>query len=118
MVKNKKSIDLMKDELGGKIIKEIVALRLKMYSYLTDEDHAEKKANDIKKYVIKWEIKFQNYKECLEVDKTTLRSQQRFRSETHDVFTEKVNKFALSTNDDKRILTHDGVTTCPYGYGC
>ena len=41
--KNKKVIGLMKDE-GGRIIKEIVALRPKTYSYLTDDCKEDKKA--------------------------------------------------------------------------
>ena len=43
MSKNKKVVVLIKDELGGKIMKEIVALRSNMYTYLTDEDHVDKK---------------------------------------------------------------------------
>ena len=35
---NQKLIGLMKDELGGTIMIEFVALRPKTYSYLTDED--------------------------------------------------------------------------------
>ena len=44
-----------------------------------------------------------------------LRSQHRFRSDHHKVYTEEVNKIALSSNDDKRIETFDRVTTYPYG---
>ena len=63
--KNKKVIGLMKDELGGKIIKEFVALRLKTYSYLTDDCKEDKKAKGTKKCVIKRELKFNDYKGCL-----------------------------------------------------
>ena len=48
-------------------------------------------------------------------DKVIIRSQQRFRSYNHKVYTEEVNKIALSSNDDKRIQTFDKVTTYPYG---
>ena len=43
------------------------------------------------------------------------RSQQRFRSDHHKVYTEEVNKIALSSNDDKGIQTFDKVTTYRYG---
>ena len=54
---------LIKDELGGKIMKEIVAPRHKTYSYLTDHDQVEKKVKGTKKSVIKREIKFRDHKE-------------------------------------------------------
>ena len=44
-----------------------------------------------------------------------IKSQQRFRSDHHKVYTEEVNKIAISSNDDKRIQTFDRVTTYPYG---
>ena len=43
-----------------------------------------------------------------------LRSQQIFKSDYHEVYTEEVDKIALSSNDNKRLETYDGVTTCPY----
>ena len=55
--KNKKVIGLMKDELGGKIITEFVALRPKTYSFLTDDGKEDKKAKGTKKCVIKKMIK-------------------------------------------------------------
>ena len=48
-------------------------------------------------------------------NKNVYRSQQRFRSYNHDVYTEEVNKIALSSNDDKRLQTFDRITTYPYG---
>ena len=44
-----------------------------------------------------------------------LRSQQRFKSDGHDVYTEDINKVALSFNDDKRLMSYDGITIYPYG---
>ena len=44
-----------------------------------------------------------------------LKSQQRFKSEKHVVYTEEVNKIALSSNDDKRLQTFDRITSYSYG---
>ena len=60
-------------------------------------------------------LKFNDYKNCLLSDKVVLKSQQRFKSERHNVYTEKVNKIALSSNDDKRLQAFNKITTYPYG---
>ena len=114
--KNKKVIGLMNDELGGEIITEFVTLRPKTYSYLTDDSKEDKKAKGTKKCVIKKMIKFDGYKKCLLNDKAILKSQQRFISNKHDVYTEDINKIALSNDDDKRIVSSDKITSYPYGY--
>ena len=57
---------------------------------------------------------FENYKDSLFNDEVIIRSQQRFRSDHHRVYTEEVNKIALSSKDDKRLQTFDKVTTFPY----
>ena len=44
-----------------------------------------------------------------------MRSQQRFKSDHHRAYTEEVNKIALSSNEDKRLQTSDGITTYPHG---
>ena len=102
--KNKKVIGLMKGELGGRVITEFVALRPKTYSYLTDDYKEDKKAKGTKKCVIKRMIKFDDYKNCLLSGEVILKSQQRFISKGHDVYTGNINKIALSSNDDKRIV--------------
>ena len=102
--RKKKGIGLMKDELGGKIMTEFVALRPKTYAYVIDDDDSEvKKAKGTNKCVIKRVLNFNDYKNCLLNDGVVLKSQQRFKSEKHDVYTEEVNKIALSNNDDKRL---------------
>ena len=114
--KNKKVIGLMKDELGGKIITEFVTLRPKTYSFLTDDGKEDKKAKGTKKCIIKKMIKFNDYKKCLLNDEVILKSQQRFISKKHDVYTENFNKIALSNNDDKRIVSSNKISSYPYGY--
>ena len=96
-------------------MKEFVALRAKTYAYLTDDDGEEKKAKGTKKCVIKRKLMFKNYKGCLFNGEVILKSQQRFKSDHHKVYTEEVNKIALSSDDDKRLQTFDRVTTYPYG---
>ena len=69
MVIPKKVIGMMKDELGGKIMKEFIGLRPKCYSYLTEDGNVNKKVKGTKKCVIKKEIMFNNYVECLKEQK-------------------------------------------------
>ena len=114
--KNKKVIGLMKDELCGGIITEFVALRPKTYSYMTDEFIEMKKAKGTKKCVIKKMLKFEDYKKCLFDNEPMLKSQQRFKSKSHEVYTENINKISLSSNDDKKTVAFDGTTSYAYGY--
>ena len=114
--KNKNVIGLMKDELGGKIITKFVTLRPKTYLYLTDDGKEDKKAKGTKTCVIKRMIKFNGYTNCLLNDKVLLKSQQRFISKKHDVYTEDINKLELSNDNDKRIVSSDTFTSYPYGY--
>ena len=74
-----------------------------------------KKNKGTKKCIIKHRIMHKNYTDCLFNNKTILRSQQRFKSEHHEVYTEEVNKIALSSNDDKRLQTFDRITIYPHG---
>ena len=64
----------MKDELGGKIMKESVAPRPKMYRYLSSDHHVDNKAKGTNKCIIKRKIKFEDYKACLGNNRTILRT--------------------------------------------
>ena len=113
--KNKKVPGMMKDEAGGKIIEEFVGLRSKLYSYKMFEGKEEKKCKGIKKVVVKKQISFEDYKECLFSRAPQMRKMNVIRSHQHEIFSETVNKIALSANDDKRIILDDGISTLAFG---
>ena len=113
--KNKKVIGFLKDELGGKIVKVFFGVRAKTWAYLMDDDSEHKRAKETKKYIIKKDLMVKNYEDCLFNIKIILKSQQVFRSDHHNVYTVKIIKIALSSNDDKRLQIFDRITTYPYG---
>ena len=142
--KNKNMIGLMKDELGGQIMKEFVGLRAKTYSYLKDNNDEDKKAKEPKNCVIKRNLQFRDYKKCLKAsqienkiyylekkktnvdclkedkkefvkNKLILKTKQSFKSERYNVFTEVINKIASSSSDDKRMQSIDSIETYAYG---
>ena len=65
-----------------------------------DDDSEHKKAIGTKKCVIKRILMFKNFKDCLFNNKLILKSQQRFKSNHHNIYTEQINKIGLSSNDD------------------
>ena len=84
-----------------------VGVRLKTYAYLMNDDSEHKKVKGTKKCIIKRRLVVKNYENCLLNNKIILKSQQRFKGDCHEMYTEEVNKIALSSNDDKRLQTFD-----------
>ena len=113
---NKKVLGMFKDEAAGKIIKEFVGLRAKLYSYKMDEGKENKRCKGIKKAVVEKSIRHEDYKTCLETGKEQLRRQNIIRSYEHEIYTEEVNKIALSAADDKRYLLKDSFDTLAWGH--
>ena len=112
---NKKKIGLMKDECGGKIVTEWVALRPKLYSFLT-EDGEKQKAKGLKKSMKNKSLRHENFLKCLRTGESQTRKQCLFRSRDHHIFTENMVKVALSANDDKRIVLENGIDTLSLGH--
>ena len=112
---NKKVIGMFKDEASGKQIAEFVGLRAKLYSYRVEESYEEKKCKGVKKAVIKKTITFNDYKDCLFDNKPAMRKMNVIRSHLHTMYTETVNKIALSPFDDKRLMITK-IHTLAYGH--
>ena len=113
---NKKLIGKFKDEFGGRQIKEFIGLRSKLYSILTDKGEEIKKNKGVKVSVVKKTISHNNYRDCLFSKVPQMRSMNVIRSHLHEVYTETVNKVALSADDDKRIICEDGIQTLAIGH--
>ena len=90
---NKKVIGLMKDELGGAIMTEFIALRPKLYSFRKLYGVEDKKCKGIKKCVVKKTLSFDDYINCLlnPTNESFYRSQLMFRSKKHEVHTIEVD---------------------------
>ena len=112
---NKKKIGLMKDDCGGKIVTEWVALRPKLYSFLT-EVGGKQKAKGLKKSMKNKSLRHENFLKCLRTGESQTRKQCLFRSRDHHIFTENMVKVALSANDDKRIVLENGIDTLSLGH--
>ena len=91
---NKKVIGMMKDEA----------------------EKEEKKCKGVKKSEVKRTINFKDYKDCLFTGKKHMRSMNVIRSHKHEIFTETINKVALSSEDDKRIICEDKIHTLAHGH--
>ena len=80
-----------------------------------DDDTEHKKAKRTKNRVMKKDLMFKSYTDCLLKNKIILKSQQSLKSDYHNVCTEQINEIVLSSNDDKRLQTFDKIITYPYG---
>ena len=113
---NKKIIGKFKDETAWIPISEFIGLRSKMYSYIKENQLCGKTCKGINKYVIKNNIKHQDYKEVLFNNKQMNHTMKTIRSVNHKLGSYELNKVSLSCFDDKRYIHDDGVTSHAYGH--
>jgi hypothetical protein len=113
---NSKVLGMFKDEACGKQITEFVGLRAKLYAYKMLHGEENKKCKGVTKSVVKKTIEFDDYKKCLFSSEDYHRKMNVIRSYGHEIYTEEINKVALSAGDDKRVIMQDGVSTLAYGH--
>ena len=113
---NSKVLGMFKDEACGKQIVEFVGLRAKLYSYKMLDGSEDKKCKGVTNNVTKRNIQFDDYPECLFSRKEQHRKTNGIRSHCHEIYIEEINKIALSSVDDKRVIMTDGIHTLAYGH--
>ena len=126
---NRKVVGMFKLENGANIIVLYIGLRPKMYTFKVEKKYEkdkkdddkikeiemkieeEKKAKGVKKCVIKKSLTLEDYEKCLFSEKKLMKDMNIFRTKYHDVYSTTVNKIALSSNDDKRIIKPNKIDT-------
>ena len=106
---------MFKNEAGGKQIVEFVGFRAKLYSYKMLDGSVDKNVRGNKE-CYKRSIQFDDYREYLFSRKEQHRKMNDIRSHCHQIYTEEINKIALSSDDDKRVIMADGIHTLAYGH--
>lgn len=116
---NKKVLGMFQDELDGDIMTESTNVRANLYAFLREDDKdkviEKKKTKGTKKCITKEQLVHQDFKDAVLNNKIKKRKQLCFRSDRHWVFTEEINRTAISPNDDKRIQANDKSTRYQYG---
>ena len=128
-LRNKKVPGKMKDELDGNTLLEFIGLRAKSYAFRQMVDYANagknledgemlevKKLKGIQKCVVKRNINFDNYYECLFDKRVHYADTTSIRSFKHKISTLSSRKVALVPFDDKRFLLNDGITSLPFSH--
>jgi len=88
-----------------------------LYSYKMHEDgKEEKKCKGVKKLVVRKTISHEDYKNCLFTGEEHMRRMHVTRSHLHEMYSDEVNKAALSSEDDKRHEQEDRIHTLTYGH--
>ena len=97
-------------------MKELRVHRAKTYAFKLDNNDEVKKAKGTKRRVIQNQLTFKDYVDVLFNKVPIIKSQFGFRSRNHEIDTEKINKIALNSNDNKRIQDDNGINTYTHGY--
>ena len=108
---NEKVVGKFKFEVCGKEITHFVGLRSKLYSFKVEGGKEERKCKGVAKSVVKKSISFEDYKKCLFSELEKLREMNLIRSNCHNIYSMTINKVALSSNDDKRVVGDDKIHT-------
>lgn len=145
-VTNKKVPGKFSDEKPTEIIKEVISLKPKMYSVLTErlvcrkvheceEDCFQESENCSKTHecikscfvghkvtakgitkTAQKKISHEDYREVLKKQSTTMTSSRTIRSFNHNLYSISIKKRGLSSFDDKKYILNDGITTLSYGH--
>ena len=111
---NKKVPLTMTDELQGKVLREVVCLRSKLYSI--DYVGGKKQSAKGVQKSIKKTLNHDLFRNCFFSKKEVNKTMTQLRSHCHQIVVNKIDKVPISSFDDKRFLLDNGVSSLAYGH--
>ncbi|KAJ8983456.1 hypothetical protein NQ317_013331 [Molorchus minor] len=111
---NKSIVGKFKDEYAGESIKSFYGTGAKAYCIKT-ENHVVKKAKGVKKSTINKQLSITDYVEVIERNSKIYCTMYVFKSHLHTIYTELINKLALTAEDDKRFIIPGSTKTLAWG---
>ena len=104
----------MTDELPGKVLREVVCLRSKLYSidYVGEKKQSAKGVQKSVKKTLNHDL----IRNCLFSKKEVVKTMTQLRSHCHQIVVNEIDKVAISSFDDKRFLLENGVSSLAYGH--
>ena len=106
----------MKNEVPNAEIVEFAGLRPKSYSFCTDNNFEVKKAKGVKQSVVKRDMSFNDFKNCVMNHIPSIHTMRGIQSFNHHIFSIEQTKLSLSAYDDKRYILDDGIHTKAHGH--
>lgn len=112
---SKSVVGKFKDEYAGEPIECFYGTGAKAYCIKTSRGLL-KKAKGVKKSSINKQLDFVHYKDVVEKNSKTFCTMFLFRSRLHNIYTETINKLALTSSDDKRFKIPNSFDTLAWGH--
>ena len=113
---NKKFIRKFRDEACGILITEFIGLKSKMYSYIKDNEKGCRTGKGIKRNIIKYNIRHEDYKNTLINNEQMHHKMKTIRSQRHQLDSYEINKVSLSCVNDKCYIHDNGTSSYAYGH--
>ena len=112
---NKLMVGKMKDETTGIAIEEFVGLKLKMYSYLANDNSEHEKVKGVNRNVVATEYK-DEYEDVLWNKKCLRHLVNKIQIKDHKIGIYEISKISLSCFDDKIYIQNNGCGGLALGY--
>ena len=98
----------MKDEISDVSIKGFVGLKSEIHTFITEDNHESKKANNINKNIFNDELKYEDYKNILFNRSYMRHEMNRIQSKCHNMGSYRINAVSLFSYDDHKYILRDG----------